>query len=77
MTVVARILAIMLVVPATFYFIYWVPFSLLPLRKCGLYPVCTGRRPVRHASLSGSRNGAQLKNVVRPIRRATDGSSYH
>jgi len=31
MKLVARILAVLLVVPATFYFVYWVPFSILPL----------------------------------------------
>ncbi|MFA7387603.1 MAG: hypothetical protein WCZ87_08085 [Thiohalobacteraceae bacterium] len=30
MSLAARILAMMVVVPATFFFIYWVPFSLLP-----------------------------------------------
>ena len=31
MRLVARILAVLLVVPATFYFVLWVPFSILPL----------------------------------------------
>lgn len=31
MKLVSRILAVLFVVPATFFFVYWVPFSILPL----------------------------------------------
>ena len=33
-----RVLALLLVVPATYYFIYWVPFSLLPVDDQGWIP---------------------------------------
>jgi len=38
MRLVARILALVFVVPATFLFVYWVPFSLLPAIRMGWIP---------------------------------------
>ena len=33
MKLIVRLLAMMVVVPATYYFIYWVPFSFFPVRN--------------------------------------------